>query len=437
MATYLLLRSNRQTGPLEFDELIALGLKPYDLVWVEGKSAAWRYPGEVPELAPYAPLVEEQPYDRFYRKSGTEGPGEVASSGPVSSKQPETVLKPQRRIHVSIPVAPSPQAREAVRDVSETVPQPEPIPDRDTDAIRKTVEVSSMSGEGELYPHSSATGFPDEMRYGNPKIGQATRLRAGSSAFVAAVLFLIIGGAVTAIFWPASDTPDGLVLPASTVAEIAQSEKVPESPGNFVFPAEGIVEGTDDNEQTKKGIGTLVAATKSDVAVPSQREVYPAPPGNNNGEVTGTAEMSNPLQDTQAKFVTQPKLPETTVRRPAAPNAVLQAVENPREAAVAGYFKDVRLEKLDFTRGATGGLYDIRIHLHNAAPVTLNTVIVELQYIKANGEIWQTKQLTAENIAPGDSYVFRAPDSNRGVRMSATVSMVSTRDGLAYVTNPR
>src|SRR5690606_3987126 len=32
------------------------------------KSAAWRYPSEVEELKPYAPAVEEQPFDRFYKK---------------------------------------------------------------------------------------------------------------------------------------------------------------------------------------------------------------------------------------------------------------------------------------------------------------------------------------------------------------------------------
>src|ERR1051326_6014096 len=68
MASYLLLRSNNQTGPHNLEDLVKIGLKPYDLVWVQGKSAAWRYPSEVEELKPYAPAIEEQPYDRFYKK---------------------------------------------------------------------------------------------------------------------------------------------------------------------------------------------------------------------------------------------------------------------------------------------------------------------------------------------------------------------------------
>jgi hypothetical protein len=68
MKMYLLLRNNKQSGPYSFDDLKSMGLKAYDLVWLEGKSAAWRYPSELEELSSFAPAVEEQPFDRFYKK---------------------------------------------------------------------------------------------------------------------------------------------------------------------------------------------------------------------------------------------------------------------------------------------------------------------------------------------------------------------------------
>jgi hypothetical protein len=52
---YLLLRSNKQTGPYSLEELLQLNLKPFDLVWMEGRSAAWQYPSEIPSLKPYVP----------------------------------------------------------------------------------------------------------------------------------------------------------------------------------------------------------------------------------------------------------------------------------------------------------------------------------------------------------------------------------------------
>jgi len=68
MMMYLLLRNNKQSGPYSLDDLKTMGLKAYDLVWVDGKSAAWRYPCEIDELSAFAPAVEEQPFDRFFKR---------------------------------------------------------------------------------------------------------------------------------------------------------------------------------------------------------------------------------------------------------------------------------------------------------------------------------------------------------------------------------
>jgi hypothetical protein len=47
---YSLLRSNKQSGPYTLEELLQLNLKPFDLVWVEGKSGGWSYPTEIEAL---------------------------------------------------------------------------------------------------------------------------------------------------------------------------------------------------------------------------------------------------------------------------------------------------------------------------------------------------------------------------------------------------
>lgn len=74
MPLYRLLRNNKESGPYSLNDLVVLGLKPYDLVWVDGRSAAWRYPSEITELKEYAPAIEEQPYDRFFKKPSDDNP---------------------------------------------------------------------------------------------------------------------------------------------------------------------------------------------------------------------------------------------------------------------------------------------------------------------------------------------------------------------------
>ena len=55
---YLLLRNNRQIGPLTIGELRQQNLQPSDLIWIEGESSAWCYPSELEALhqnkAPYS-----------------------------------------------------------------------------------------------------------------------------------------------------------------------------------------------------------------------------------------------------------------------------------------------------------------------------------------------------------------------------------------------
>lgn len=94
MGTYLLLRDNKESGPYSLEQLLACGLKAYDLVWINGRSAAWRYPSEIEELQAYAPVVEEQPFDRFYKK-----PEETSQSArpsfvpqPKAAKDAEPVI---------------------------------------------------------------------------------------------------------------------------------------------------------------------------------------------------------------------------------------------------------------------------------------------------------------------------------------------------------
>jgi hypothetical protein len=69
MKQFRLLRNNKESGPYDAEQLIQIGLKAYDLVWEDGRSAAWRYPSEIADLKAFAPAVEDQPFDRFYKRN--------------------------------------------------------------------------------------------------------------------------------------------------------------------------------------------------------------------------------------------------------------------------------------------------------------------------------------------------------------------------------
>jgi hypothetical protein len=112
MSLYRLLRSNKESGPYSLNDLVTLGLKPYDLIWVDGRSAAWRYPSEILELKEYAPVVEEQPFDRFFKKPSAK---EV-----IREEQPakEKVIPVQKSINESL------VHREPVKKTADDAPTP-------------------------------------------------------------------------------------------------------------------------------------------------------------------------------------------------------------------------------------------------------------------------------------------------------------------------
>ncbi|MBC6489496.1 hypothetical protein ACFSQD_04135 [Flavihumibacter stibioxidans] len=99
MQQYRLLRSNKETGPYTWQDLKDLPLKAYDLVWVEGKSAAWRYPSEIEEFKSFAPAVTEDLYIQFHtppsgRHQEENAPARVMSVTKTPQKKYVSVILP-------------------------------------------------------------------------------------------------------------------------------------------------------------------------------------------------------------------------------------------------------------------------------------------------------------------------------------------------------
>src|SRR5687768_6845164 len=94
---YLLLRNNQQTGPYSFEELLELHLKPYDLIWVEGKSLGWRYPTEIETLKPF--FATREPVEK-----------KEAVSNPIETISPAIPVNSPKKIFVSMPATAGPVA---------------------------------------------------------------------------------------------------------------------------------------------------------------------------------------------------------------------------------------------------------------------------------------------------------------------------------------
>ena len=144
---YLLLRNNQQTGPYSLEEIIQLKLKAFDLVWVDGRSAAWRYPGEIEALKPYVP---EAPAQQFYAEP-------LATSAlDEKAEQPETVIELPLPVSQPAPSTPS-AARVFVSMPGRASNQPtarpsQPVPDiQKHESLRLYQPVAAAEEKQQLY----------------------------------------------------------------------------------------------------------------------------------------------------------------------------------------------------------------------------------------------------------------------------------------------
>jgi len=91
---YLLLRNNKQQGPFTLDELLQQSLKPFDLVWVDGKSVGWKYPNEIDVLKNHIPDVQQRVEVAVQTR---------VAEQPITQLGPQTKKQGVKKIYVSMP----------------------------------------------------------------------------------------------------------------------------------------------------------------------------------------------------------------------------------------------------------------------------------------------------------------------------------------------
>ncbi|HET6256102.1 MAG TPA: hypothetical protein VFE32_18645 [Puia sp.] len=414
---YLLLRDNKQSGPYSLDELKAKGLKAYDLVWVEGRSAAWRYPSEIEDLRAFAPAVEEQPFDRFYKKPGASvaKPAEMAVTADTTSTraadatltrtadtttvtmtQPASASNPatRRTIYVTMPGGIA--AREIGRE-------PTPIRERVT---------SKQEPSAELPPPL-------------PK-------RKPPSLWVP----IAVGAAVLILF------ASGIFIGLSIHKDNPGIQKLASK---------------DDQQQpvTRTTARQLPLTTQTNTSAP------PTPlttaenkgAGENTPVTTRQANTATPANTTQPANTTRipRQKPETPKTQPAAippvvadSSAITSAaghreavhrtdvVQNQpvddRESLKLALANQVSVGTNKFDVGTFGGIHNLQITVTNRSPYSLDLVVVTVSYIQANNKTYKTENLYFRGIGPGSALMLEAPKSSRGINIQYKITSINSKE---------
>ena len=456
MSHYRLLRDNKESGPFSEEEMIARGFKPYDLIWVEGRSAGWRYPSEIPAFKNFAPVVEEQPYDRFYRKEPAQKLFSAEEKISYSSFAPNTKkaispapVQPQpafespadfalpasaaRHIHVTLPSGNSINLNTLVNNSGNKVLQKAPtaatatqlpeteikteLPSDRVDAVRaralaataKTaVTKQTVAGSFNTYKSPAAEKELTAVNSSAPVLAGQLEAAAGLSWSLIAAAFI---GVATLV---------GLGI----MIGLAMNREKNDLAFNQALLNKSVQKTTNANSSTalppaNSSINNAAADLADQPLQASEKElvqnavIKTAAPADNEIKYLKKLPGEKSLQD-------RPKLTDNTdgpvlPAKPAAPVAI-------------NLEKNLSISANDFKTGAFGGISGLKCTLYNGSRYPLESVEVEVDYVQANDKVYKSEKLLFKDIPAGTQATVDAPSSNRGVKITSRIIKVNAKE---------
>lgn len=418
MATYLLLRNNKEQGPFTLEQIVQLGFKPYDLVWVEGKSAAWRYPGEIAELRPYAPAVEDQPFDRFYKKKEeektetaeekTETTTSQTAAATVISTIPEPAIDKvpdTKTVFVSLPETPAKKQFQK-KVVAANVTEPAPVFNKITDEepVLETKYSQSLDEIKDLYKQT--------LLGRKRKLQQMKTLKEWGPKAAVILLVLLVGVVL------GNQLSGGRKVGPVVVKEkmvIPSPAPVIELTGNIPADEEASLPAEADSILQEEAIlnqtrpFNLDAADAANTPVNSMPSKEQKPVIKEKVMVLAPEKKEMPVKTTEEKTKSGRTIP-------AAPAVSKEEL-----------LKKVKLTANNYKQGAFGGVKNLQLTITNHSDFALDNVSVEIKYLKPSEEVLKTEMVYFSSVAPNGTLTIKVPDSNRGVKITYRISHIVSK----------
>lgn len=385
MSSYLLLRNNKESGPFTIEEIKGMPLKAYDLVWVVGKSAAWRYPGEIQELIAFAPPLPEQPPSPFFKKTSSDSSiiesNVSKKAGPIQQlQQPTRRASAPRSVYVNLP--------------SEKKELPT--------FVDRAIFDQSILPASEMEPKYD---FSDIYK---KQDSRAVRFSA-KILWISTITLLFGAGILTGFF--ISDRRNFYSLRTNSSHFLSPNHpafvnKTKENRGPIAtFTAPANVEPTFSEDASKK---TAILAKKI-TGIGSKKSIKNASLFKDSAIVKSTSPGTLKLIDSSLMQNTIPKNEILYQRIKAHPENYINLVTG------------------RFTTGVFGGISSFPVIVTNNAPVMMDMVIVNIDYIQNNEKVFKTESLSFTELEPGETVTIKAPKSPRGVKIRTRLHLVNSR----------
>jgi uncharacterized protein YneF (UPF0154 family) len=381
-----LLRNNKESGPFTLDEVQGMSLKTYDLIWVVGKSAAWRYPGEIPELKSFAPSVPEQGADNFLKKTNTENPGSDLSN----TKIPDS-LNSQR------PLANS-QRSVTNRSVYINLPAEKKSGNQLSDLI--------LEESGMITSNNPQSEFDFTEIY--KKQPSAAARYSGRILWISTIMLLFGAGIMTGFFisdrrkFFSSDENHPQNNPATQQVVFKDKKENPAVSinNNPVINNNEITSLNPDSVKKKNGIPKKI----------------------NGGAVKKVVIINAVNKDSMA--AEQAVLAAIRAKDSLKQDAINKS-EMLYQRIKANPEKYLNLSTGRYSTGLFGGISSFPVTLTNNSPVKIEMVEVIIDYIQNNEKVFKTETLSFNDLEPGEDLTIKAPKSSRGTKIATHIHIIN------------
>lgn len=423
MANYLLLRNNKESGPYSVDDLMELGLKAYDLVWAQGKSAAWRYPSEIEELKPFAPIVEEQPYDRFYKKQSETKKEEAPKQEVVAVAPEHEKYIPKKSVYVTMPGQKNSPVKAAIKEDTY-------IPAVAT--VQQTITVSENPAASQI-KYSQPL---DDIKEMYVKTLQERKQKMARKSFwlqglkkAAVILSLVAIGVIS-----------GFIIKSngSKKQDIAEKEK-PSQPQQTI--TEPLANTEDKNNTLQQDAPQVILPpsggyvnkesqpVKQDKPIELKKTSIDKPAGNSNKETLPKNSESEIKTSIAARPVDIDPVTGERSRKVRDENSNGSSNTNTekRSFTATAISSLVSVTSNEYQKVAFGGIRDLQLTITNDSKYILDNVIVELQYLKPSEQPMRTENIQFTSIGPKATSTKRIPDTNRGIKVVYRIINVKSR----------
>jgi hypothetical protein len=388
MNSYILLRNNKESGPHSLDQLMEMGIRTNDLIWVEGQSAAWRNPGEIKELKD---LV-----------------------GQTSSDVPPIVVTPKDEpaIHDVTPVQP---AAKKTKVFVEMPVQPRQVVKEET-YMPKPVEAVTFvePRQEEVKVETKYAMSMDEIkeRYvrnleENRRRHQRLKIKFPPWLVRAAVYTGLVGvGAVTV--WLLRDPGKVKVMTQQQPSILPQKFDVRPDTVEENYPLvpqdQQVNSDSYEDQQRKSEPRSLIEGNQRTVDAVNE---------NSKKRISKT---TSPGSDETATTLND---------RISIPNNEVAEI---KKSAMPDLSEQVSVKTNSYTIAALGGIRNLELTLQNDSRFTLDKVIVELRYLNPGGVILKTEDVHFKSVQPSGSQTIAIKKTNRGVKVSCKVMKIESKD---------